>query len=92
MEEKFALGFAGEDSYFWWWWNKNKKTKSGAYPVAHLWHKSQSDNKANKKLRKEYTLPLFENLKRNNVQPNKDSEDWQRPEMRKNIEIFKEGE
>jgi glycosyltransferase involved in cell wall biosynthesis len=79
FDERYALGFAGEDSYFVWWWKNNRVARQGAYPVMHLWHPNPSDNKTYQQLRREYTLPLHERLKAENAFPNK-GQDWARPE------------
>lgn len=89
FDERYALGFAGEDSYFVWWWKYNRKTQFGKFPVIHLWHPSPSMNPAYQKLRKEYTLPLHNRLKKENAYPNGDNLEWQRPEMIKEIVIWK---
>lgn len=89
FDERYALGFAGEDSYFVWWWKYNRKAKFGKFPVVHLWHPSPSDNPEYQKLRKEYTLPLHKRLKEENAFPNGDNPDWKRPEMIKGVKVWK---
>ena len=89
FDERYALGFAGEDSYFVWWWKNNRKTQSAKYPVVHLWHPNPSSNPAYQKLRKTYTLPLHNRLKKENAYPNGDNPDWKRPEMIKGIKVWK---
>jgi len=88
FDERYALGFAGEDSYFIWWWSKNRRAKSSKYPVIHLWHPSPSARASYKKLRREYTLPLHERLKKENAFPNKGTDKWFRPETIKEVEIW----
>jgi hypothetical protein len=89
FDERYALGFAGEDSYFVWWWKYNRKTQFGKHLVGHLWHPSPSMNPAYQKLRREYTLPLHNRLKTENAYPNGENPNWQRPEMIKGVKIWK---
>lgn len=89
-DERYSLGFAGEDSYFIWWWMNNRIAKVGKYPVMHIWHPSPSSNPAYAKLRKEYTLPLHNRLKKANAYPNGVLGDkWKRPETLKEVQLWK---
>jgi len=88
FDERYALGFAGEDSYFIWWWLHNRKAKQAAYPVMHTWHPSPSDNPEYAHLRKTYTLPLHKRLKKENAYPNKDVQDWTRPNTIKDVQLW----
>jgi glycosyltransferase involved in cell wall biosynthesis len=91
FDERYSLGFAGEDSYFIWWWSKNRKAISGKYKVLHLWHPSPSSNKSYCELRKTYTLPLHIRLKKANAVPNKGlGSDWHRTETLKDLKIWKQ--
>ena len=90
VEEKFALGFAAEDSYFHQWWRKNRKYKSppNGYEVLHLWHDGvRSDNRS--RLKREYTMPMYLQFLKENHTPNEGNSDWQRPEMIKDLQIWK---
>jgi len=89
FEEKYVFGFAGEDSYFVWWWRNNYRIRQSAHPVFHLYHTPPFGNPAFRKLREEYTLPLHERLKKDNVHPNNNNPNWQRPEMIKEELIWK---
>ena len=88
VDERFALGFAGEDSFFHLWWRNNSKHEVAGpeYIVYHLWHPSPSSNEEFQKIRHEYTIPLLKRLLESNEKPNshlKGLEDmsWMRPEM-----------
>jgi len=88
FDERYALGFCNEDDYFLWWYGKNKKAVSGENEVVHLYHPSQYTDK-NAKLRKEYTEPLWLEMKRINSFPNEGNKDWKRKEMIRCEKIFK---
>jgi len=88
FEEKFALGFAGEDNYFIERFKVQKKEMHSPYPIIHLWHPSPV-TKENLKLRDTYTLPLLFKLRETYPLPNENNPNWTRPEMLKNIEVFK---
>lgn len=89
VEEKFAMGFSGEDSYFHKWWEKNRVLLRAPmyHGVLHLYH-GEVTTPANLKLRKKYSLPLYHYMRDNNISPNKDNPDWRRPEMLKDITIW----
>lgn len=90
VEERFALGFAAEDSYFHQWWRRNRKFKNApcGFEIMHLWHgKWQTTNRL--RLKHEYTLPMYKQFLRENHTPNEGNPDWQRPEIIKGVEIWK---
>jgi len=90
VDEEFALGFAAEDSYFHQWWRKNRKLQGtpAGYEVLHLWHgRWQSENRL--KLKHDYTIPLYKRFLRENHTPNEGNPDWKRPEMIKDVQIWK---
>jgi glycosyltransferase involved in cell wall biosynthesis len=90
VDEAFALGFAAEDSYFHNWWRKNRRFKNapGGYEVLHLWHGLVMTGE-NVKLKHDYSLPLYKRFLRENHTPNEGNDNWQRPEMIKDIQIWK---
>jgi len=90
IDEAFALGFAAEDSYFHQWWRKNQKFENtpNGYEVLHLWHgRWQSENRL--RLKHSYTLPLYKRYLKENHTPNKDNDNWSRPEMIKDVQTWK---
>ena len=90
IDEKFALGFAADDSYFHLWWKKNQRLIFAVmgYVVIHLWHgNTVTDDRL--KLRDSYTLPLYRDMLAKNVTPNAENPDWHRPEMISEVEIWK---
>jgi hypothetical protein len=91
IEERFAIGFAGEDSYFHNWWMKNSQYKNAPKFMSckHLWH-GHTTTAETEKLRQSYTLPLYRQLVRDNVTPNLGNDAWKRPEMIKDIQIWKD--
>jgi len=90
IDERFAVGFAGEDSYFHYWWMKNRpfKKATSQYLTTHLWHGGEM-TEARTKLRNNYTLPMIRKFREINMTPNEGNEDWQRPEMIKGVQIWK---
>jgi hypothetical protein len=90
VEEKFALGFAADDSYFHLWWKKNHRLIFGImeYVVIHLWHGNWKTEKR-VKLRDEYTMPLYRSMLERNATPNEDNPGWLRPEMISDIQVWK---
>ena len=91
VDEEFAKGFAAEDSYFHQWWRKNRRLihPPGGYEVLHLWHgKWQSPSRL--KLKHDYSLPMYKRFLRENRTPNADNPNWKRPEMIKDVEIWKQ--
>ena len=91
VEEEFAKGFAAEDSYFHQWWRRNRKLihPPGGYEVLHTWHgKWQSESRL--KLKHEFTLPMYKKFLKENHTPNENNPDWKRPEMIKDVEIWKQ--
>ncbi len=90
FDERFAIGFAGEDNFFIERYRKYKKEVVSPFFVVHLWHPS-SVTPENLKLRDEYTLPLLTSLRKAGYPlPNQNNPNWKRPEMLKNITIFRE--
>jgi len=92
IEEKFAIGFGWEDTYFREWWSRNKKLIMIDDPskfVWHFWHGYEKDGEFNMKLWREYSEPLFHEMVRVNTRPNEGNSNWTRPEMIKNERIFK---
>lgn len=90
IEENFAKGFAAEDSYFHRWWRRNRRLvhPPSGYDILHLWHGDwQTPNRI--KLKKNYTMPLYLKYLKENRTPNIDNPNWQRPEMIKDIQIWK---
>lgn len=90
VEENFAKGFAAEDSYFHRWWRRNRHLchPPSGYEVKHLWHGDwRTPNRL--KLKKDYTMPLYLHYLKINRTPNIDNPDWQRPEMIKDVQIWK---
>jgi len=90
VDERFALGFAAEDSYFHRWWRKNRRLihPPAGWQVLHLWHgKWQSENRL--KLKHEYSMPMYLRFLKSNMTPNKGNDNWQRPEMIKEVHIWK---
>jgi len=90
IEEEFAKGFAAEDNYFHWWWRKNSKLihPPANHEVLHMWHgKWQSENRL--KLKHNFTLPMYKKFMRENHTPNENNPDWQRPEMIKEMQVWK---
>lgn len=89
-EEKYCLGFAAEDSYFIHWYEKNSKSVVAHRKVIHQWHEEPNHNGQYSELYKSYTMPLYTKMLRENIAPNLNNPGWARPEMIKNIQIFKE--
>lgn len=91
VDERYAIGFAAEDSYFHWWWKVNRPYRQLGlgYKCYHLYH-TPPGSEANAKLREEYTLPLYEKMKKENTTPNSHLEgtEWHRPEMLKDAEVY----
>ncbi len=91
VEEKFALGFAADDSYFHLWWKKNRRRMIFGvmkYVVIHLWH-GDWKSPSRLKLKDEYTIPLYKKMLENNTLQNDGNPDWQRPEMISEVETWK---
>lgn len=92
VEEKFAMGFAAEDTYWHWYWHhvgwKLNYSPPG-FKVMHMWHGEEQLMKDGHALKKNYTLPLLHRMKKAWPKPNKDNPDWKRPEMILGVEIWK---
>jgi len=89
FEEKFAIGFAGEDNYFIERFKTQKKELRSPYATIHLWHTTYVTEE-NLKIRNEYTMPLLRKLRKTYPIPNENNPDWKRPEMLSNFKIYKE--
>jgi glycosyltransferase involved in cell wall biosynthesis len=89
VDERFALGFAAEDSHFCWWWRKNgwllRSHKDQR--VAHLYH-GEVRTKEAARLWREYTMPLYQMMKHYKVRPNAGNLFWQRPEMISDVRVW----
>lgn len=88
FDERFALGFAGEDNYFLHYWNHTRKLVFSQFPVFHMWHPSPW-NPENLRLRDTITMPLLSRLEQSLEHPNNNNPDWKRPEMLYDERIFK---
>lgn len=93
IEEKFALGFGFGDMHFRYLWAKKKKfvelpPEQGV--VYHFPHGYELSNEENMRLLHNYSQPLLTYMLENELTANIDNPDWQRPEMIKNVQIFKE--
>ena len=92
VEEKFARGYAAEDTYWHWYWHhvgwKLDYSPQG-FKVMHLWHGEEQLMKDGHALKHNYTLPLLHRMKKAWPKPNKDNPHWQRPEMISGVEIWK---
>lgn len=89
VEEMFAHGFAGEDSFFHWWWRKHKWLiyQPAGHEVMHLDH-GQVNTPAMVRLRNAVTLPLIKKLKAFQIPPNYGNTQWQRPEMIRDVRMI----
>lgn len=90
VDEQFAKGFAAEDSYFHQWWRKNRRLVNvpAGHEVLHLWH-GRWESPSRLKLKKEYSMPLYKQYLKENHTPNIGNEKWPRPEMIKDVQIWK---
>lgn len=94
MDERFAAGFAGEDSYFHAWHKRNGvwDLADDIYMLFHEYHNS-SCTPANMELREVITLPLLRKLMEVNAKPNshlqgEQVDAWRRPEMITDMQII----
>ncbi len=90
-DERFALGFAAEDCQWIHWHERNKRSVKAPGKVVHLYHLDANHDDRYRKIYDSYTIPLYRQMLRDNTQANSFSPNWQRPEMIKDIQIFKEG-
>jgi len=83
VEEKFALGFAAEDTHWHWYWKTKKRLidANDAHSVYHVWHGMPKEMPGAKRLWKEYTMPLMKQLQHNRVKPNDGNPYWKRKSM-----------
>jgi len=93
VDERFCLGFAAEDTYFHWYWKKHAHYEHSTldYKALHLYHPDPMIPEY-MKLRNEYTWPMFERFKRDDVRPNSHllGTEWRRPEMISGVRIVKD--
>lgn len=93
IEEKFALGFAFEDTQFLYHWRDNKKLVQVSFNeegVIHFWHGYEQSTAFNMNLWHTYSEPLCNYMVAHNIHPNVGNPDWKRPEMIKDVKIFKD--
>ena len=88
-DERYALGYAGEDTYFVQWYKKNKRVIKLGF-VCHLYHET-SCAPGHGELNVQYTWPLYNKMMENNEFPNAGNLDWKRPEMLKDERLFIDG-
>jgi glycosyltransferase involved in cell wall biosynthesis len=91
VDERFAQGFAGEDTHFLKWHMRNGKWTCATkdFLCYHLWHVEPMTPEAIK-VRDEYTIPLLKKLLDENTIPNSHLKDgsWKRPEIISDRAIF----
>ena len=93
IEERFAHGFAFEDTHFFQYWQNNKKAHLIPFNengVIHFWHSYEQDMSFNMHLWYTYSEPLCNYMVANNIRSNIDNPNWQRPEMIKDVKIWKD--
>lgn len=89
IDEKFCIGFAGEDTALIKSWKRKGFVLKSPHKVLHLWHDNPAYIIGNNELYKTYTKPLQKQIECGERIMNEDCPDWQRPEMIKNIKVFK---
>ncbi len=89
-DERFVLGFAAEDCQWIHWHERNKRSVKAPGKVVHLYHLDANHDDRYRKIYDNYTIPLYRQMLRDNTQANSFSSNWQRPEMIKDIQVFKE--
>ncbi len=89
-DERFALGFAAEDCQWIHWHERNKRSVKASGKVVHLYHLDANHDDRYREIYDNYTIPLYRQMLKDNVQANSFSPNWRRPEMIKDIQIFKE--
>jgi hypothetical protein len=91
VDERFALGFAAEDSHFCWWWRANDwmLRSHKDHRVMHLDH-GESKSAGAVRLWKEYTMPLYQMMKHYKVKPNAGNPFWKRPEMITEMHVWRD--
>ena len=91
VDERFAIGFSGEDTTFIRNWEKTYgNVRRLPFFVKHLYHPIPAENPEWKKLYLDYTSPLQYQFQEGMTTNNVYNREWQRPEMIKEEEIFKE--
>lgn len=97
VDERFARGYGGEDTYFHIWWQGHRKlvmAPKKEYTVVHLYHGSPTATQAFsvpgpiKQLHEDYTMPLYNALSAKSEKPNTGNPDWQRPEMIDEVQVW----
>lgn len=92
IEEKFAMGFAAEDTYWHWYWHHVKWKLHYSPPshrVLHLAHGEVALAEEGKHLHSTYTMPLLRRMRKAWPKPNKDNPHWARPEMIEGVQTWK---
>jgi hypothetical protein len=95
IEEKFALGFGYDDMHFRYLWEQKKKfillppEQGLAY---HFPHGYELPSEENMRLMQTYSAPILTHMAHNGIKANIDNPNWQRPEMIKDVQIFKDNE
>ncbi len=89
-DERFALGFAAEDCQWIHWHERNKRSVKASGRVLHLYHLDANHDDRYREIYDNYTIPLYRQMLKDNVQANSNCPDWKRPEMIKDIQIFRE--
>ncbi len=89
-DERFALGFAAEDCQWIHWHERNKRSVKASGKVVHLYHLDANHDDKYREIYDNYTIPLYKQMLKDNVQANSNCPEWRRPEMIKDIQIFKE--
>ncbi len=89
-DERFTLGFAAEDCQWIHWHERNKRSVKAPGKVVHLYHLDANHDDRYREIYDNYTIPLYRQMLKDNVQANSNCPEWQRPEMIKDIQVFKE--
>jgi hypothetical protein len=90
VEEFFAQGFAGEDTYFHWWWRRHHwmNYAPAGHEVTHIDH-GQVNTPDMVRLRNAVTLPLIRRMKTFRVPPNYGNPAWTRLEMIAEVQTWR---
>ncbi|KKM27557.1 hypothetical protein LCGC14_1573510 [marine sediment metagenome] len=89
-DERFTLGFAAEDCQWIHWHERNKRSVKAPGKVVHLYHLDANHDDRYREIYDNYTIPLYRQMLKDNVQANSNCPEWKRPEMIKDIQVFKE--
>ena len=89
-DERFALGFAAEDCQWIHWHKRNKRSIIAPGKVLHLYHLDANHDDRYREIYDNYTIPLYRQMLRDNVQANSFSPNWRRPEMIKDVQVFRD--